>query len=150
MGASDADETMAKVSKVMAQMVGALRDEAATLSAGAAAQLSRRHADRTRPVGVRPLASLAAADRAADAVAQWRHGLSATVDRTDDRIVLRLPDRTMTFPQTCEDAVRTLHLGGVVDATSLPGLDHADATVLIRRLLREGVVVPVTFPADAG
>ncbi|KUI03696.1 cupin domain-containing protein [Mycobacterium sp. IS-3022] len=150
MGTVDADETMATVSKVMAQMVGSLRDEAATLSPAATAQLSRRHADRTRPVSVRPLASLAAADRAADAVVQWRHGLCATVEKTDDRIVLRLPDRTMTFPQMCEDAVRTLHLGGVVDARSLPGLDHADATVLIRRLLREGVVVPVDFPADTG
>ncbi|BBY44819.1 cupin [Mycolicibacterium celeriflavum] len=150
MGAADADETMATVSKVMAHMVGALRDEAATLSAGAAARLSRRHADRTRPVSVRPLAAFAAAERATDAVVQWRHGLCATVDRSGDRIVLRLPDRTMTFPQICGDAVRTLHLGGVVDATSLPGLDRADATVLIRRLLREGVVVPVNSPADAG
>lgn len=149
-GAADANETMATVSKVMAKMVESLRDEAATLSAGAAAQLSRRHADLTRPASVRPLASLAAADHAADARVQWRHGLYATVDRSDDRILLRLPDRTITFPQMCKEAVRTLHLGGTVDAKSLPGLDRADATVLIRRLLREGVVVPVNATADAG
>jgi hypothetical protein len=36
-----------------------------------------------------------------------------------------------------------LHRGLVADAAVLPGLDHADATVLIRRLIREAVVVPV-------
>ncbi|KUI44845.1 cupin [Mycobacterium sp. GA-1199] len=158
MGGADADETMATVSKVMAEMVGSLRDDAATLGAGAAAHLSQRHADRTRPVAVRPLASLAAADRAGETMVRWRHGLSATVDRSGDRIVLRLPDRTITFPHMCADAIRAVHQGSTVDAASMPGLDAADATVLIRRLLREGVLVPVnsvvpvqrTAPADAG
>ena len=152
MGATDADETMATVTKVMAEMVESLRDEAAALSAGAAAQLSRRHADQTRPVAVRPLASLAAAGHAADAVVQWRHGLTATVEQAGDRIVLRLPDRTMTFPHACGEAVRALHRGDVVEAAGMPGLDLADATVLVRRLLREGVVVPVqrNTPADGG
>ncbi|VEG46928.1 cupin 4 family protein [Mycolicibacterium flavescens] len=158
MGVADADETMATVSKVMAEMVGSLRDDAATLSAGAAAHLARRHADRTRPVAVRPLASLAASERAGETAVGWRHGLSATVDQSGDRIVLRLPDRTIAFPQTCGAAVRALHEGAVVDAADTPGLDVADATVLIRRLLREGVLVPVSSvvpvqrnsPADAG
>ncbi|UUO04242.1 cupin domain-containing protein [Mycolicibacterium novocastrense] len=157
-GGADADETMATVSKVMAEMVGSLRDDAATLGAGAAAHLSRRHADRTRPVAVRPLASLAAADRAGETMVRWRHGLSATVDRSGDRIVLHLPDRTITFPHMCADAIRAVHQGSTVDAASMPGLDAADATVLIRRLLREGVLVPVNSvvpvqrnaPADAG
>lgn len=162
MGAADRDETMATVTKVMAEMVGSLRDDAATLSAGAAANLSRRHADRTRPVAVRPLASLAAADRAGDVLVQWRHGLSATVEQVGERVVLRLPDRTITVPHICADAIRAVHRGAVVDAASMPGLDTADATVLIRRLLREGVLVPVDTvvstvvpehrnpPADAG
>lgn len=158
MGVADADETMATVSKVMAEMVGSVRDDAATLGAGAAAHLSRRHADRTRPVAVRPLASLAAADRAGETMVRWRHGLSATVDRSGDRIVLRLPDRTITFPKMCAEAVRAVHQGNTVDAANMPGLDAADAAVLIRRLLREGVLVPVNSavpvqrnsPADAG
>lgn len=152
MGVADPDETMATVTKVMAEMVGALRDDAATLSAGAAARLSRRHAERTRPVAVRPLASLAAADRAGEVAVRWRHGLSATVERSGDRIVLRLPDRTISFPPICGDAIGALHRGRVVDARSMPGLDSADAAVLIRRLLREGVIVPVprNLPADAG
>jgi hypothetical protein len=49
----------------------------------------------------------------------------------------------MTFPASCADAVVALRAGLVGDADHLPGLDRADATVLIRRLLREAVVVPV-------
>jgi hypothetical protein len=139
---TDEDETIATVTKVMAEMVNAMRDDAATLSVGAAAQLTRRHVDRTRPVAVRPLAALTA-DPAGTAV-RWRHGLVATVDQRDQRIVLRLPDRTITFPPSCGEAVRALHRGLVADAASMPGLDRADATVLIRRLLREAVVVPAT------
>ena len=56
--------------------------------------------------------------------------------------MLRLPDKEMTFPASCADAVAALRGGAVADAASLPGLDRADATVLIRRLLREAVVVP--------
>jgi hypothetical protein len=48
----------------------------------------------------------------------------------------------MTFPVSCAEAVAALHRGLVADAGSLPGLDRADGTVLIRRLLREAVVVP--------
>ncbi|MGE2721771.1 cupin domain-containing protein [Mycolicibacterium celeriflavum] len=146
MGVADADETMATVTKVMAEMVEALRDDAAHLSADAATQLWRRHADKTRPVAVRPLASLVAADRAEDVLVRWRHGLDATVEQSGDRITLRLPDRIMTFPAACGDAVRAVHRGDVVEAASMPGLDTADAAVLIRRLLREGILVP----ADAG
>ncbi|MCT7661395.1 cupin domain-containing protein [Mycobacterium deserti] len=140
---TDRDETIAAVTKVMAQMVESLRDDASTLSAGAAAQLSDRFAERTRPVPVRPLASLAAAEDASAATVRWRHGLIASVEHTGGRVVLRLPDKTMTFPQSCSDAVETLHRGQVAQAGTLPGLDRADAAVLIRRLLREAVVVPV-------
>ncbi|MCV7282106.1 cupin-like domain-containing protein [Mycolicibacterium flavescens] len=139
---TEADETMATVSKVMAEMVGALRDDASALSAGAAAHLERRHADRTRPVAVRPLATLAAAESASVAV-RWRHGLIGALDESGDRVVLRLADRTITFPRICGEALVALHRGLAADAEHLPGLDAADGTVLIRRLLREAVVVPV-------
>jgi hypothetical protein len=59
-------------------------------------------------------------------------------------VVLRLPDKVMTFPMSCADAVAALQQGLVANAETLPGLDRADATVLIRRLLREAVVVPVS------
>ncbi|WP_123024986.1 cupin domain-containing protein [Mycolicibacterium stellerae] len=140
---TDRDEIIAAVSKVMAEMVETLRDDASTLSAGAASRLVRRHADRTRPVAIRPLASLLAGERADTTRVRWRHGLVATIDHSGGRVVLRLPDKVLTLPMSCADAVAALHHGRVADADSLPGLDHADGTVLIRRLLREAVVVPV-------
>jgi ribosomal protein L16 Arg81 hydroxylase len=140
---TDQDEIIATVTKVMAQMVEALRDEASTLSTGAAAELVARHADRTRPVAVRPLASLRAGERADTVTVAWRHGLVGTVDVSGERVVLRLPDKVLSFPASCADAVEALHRGLVADAGSLPGLDRADATVLIRRMLREAVVAAV-------
>jgi ribosomal protein L16 Arg81 hydroxylase len=137
----DPDEMIATVTKVMAELVDTLRDEASALSAAAAAQLSRRHAERTRPVPVRPLATLAAAEHAALRV-RWRRGLVAAVAHSADRVALRLPDRTISFPRSCADAVQALHRGMVAAADTLPGLDRADGTVLVRRLLREAVVVP--------
>jgi hypothetical protein len=38
--------------------------------------------------------------------------------------------------------LQELHSGRDAGAADLPGLDRADGTVLIRRLLREGVLVP--------
>ena len=140
---TDQDEIIAAVTKVMAEMVDTLRDEAAMLSGGAAAQLMQRHAERTRPVSVRPLATLRASESADTTAVQWRRGLVAPIDTSDGRVLLRLPDKVMTFPMSCADAVASLHRGLAADAATLPGLDHADATVLIRRLLREAVVVPV-------
>ena len=139
---TDRDGIIPAVTKVMAQMVDRLRDDATTLSTGAATHLTRRHAERTRPVAVRPLATLDAAARADTTSVRWRHALSAAVENADGQVVLRLPDRVMTFPMTCAPALAALHRGLVVTAAGTPGLDRADATVLIRRLLREGVVVP--------
>ena len=140
---TDRDEIVATVTKVMAEMVDALRDDASTLSAGAAEKLVQRHADRTRPVAVRPLSTLRAIESADTVRVRWRHGLVATVDRPGGQVLLRLPDKAMSFPASCADAVAALHRGLVADASTMPGLDRADATVLIRRLLRETVVVPV-------
>ncbi|MCV6963930.1 cupin [Mycobacterium intermedium] len=141
---ADQDEIIATVTKVLAEMVESLRDNASEISDGVATALLRRHADRTRPVAVRPLASLSAVERADTVKVRWRHGLIATMHRTGDRVVLTLPDKVMTFPQSCAEAVATLHRGLTAGADSLPGLDHADGAVLVRRLLREAVVVPVT------
>ncbi|MGV0853790.1 cupin domain-containing protein [Mycolicibacterium phlei] len=141
LGNADPDETTASVTKVMAEIVAVLRDEAGAHSADVAATLARRHAERTRPVPVRPLATLVAADHAETTRVRWRGGLVATVAPEEDRIVLRFPDKTISFPSSCAEAVRALHAGLVADAGTLPGLDRADGTVLVRRLLREAVVV---------
>jgi len=70
-------------------------------------------------------------------------GAPLTVEHVDGRLVLRLPDKVMTFPMSCTRAVEALRTGRPADASTLPDLDHADGTVLIRRLLREAIVVPV-------
>ncbi|PJE20482.1 MAG: cupin [Mycobacterium sp.] len=141
--ATNRDEMAATASKILSQVVDAVRDRAADLGSGAAARLSDRHAASTRPVAVQVLASLDAAERAGEVSVRWRHGLVGAPRLDGGRVVLRLPDRTMTFPESCAPAIEALHRGLVADADTLPGLDRADSTVLIRRLLREAVVVPV-------
>jgi ribosomal protein L16 Arg81 hydroxylase len=139
---TDHDHLTATVTKVMTEMIERFRDDASVLSDKAATRLSRSFVDNTRPVAVRPLASLAASAQADRIKVRWRHGLVGTFDRADGRVRLCLPDRTITFPESCAEAVRALQEGLVADAAGLPGLDLADGSVLIRRLLREAVVVP--------
>lgn len=139
---TDQSEMVATVTKLVAELTDRLRDHASELGEEAATRMRSRYADRTRPVAVRPLASLAAAEQAATIAVRWRHGLVATVRRQDGRVHLVLPDRTVSLPDVCADAIAALHLGLVADAGALPGLDAADGEVVIRRLLREAVVVP--------
>jgi ribosomal protein L16 Arg81 hydroxylase len=140
---ADRDEIIATVTKVMAQLVETMRDDATALGSAAADTLARRHVERTRPVAVRPLATLDAAAHADTTPVRWRRGLVATVDTVGDRVALRLPDRVISFPASCGQAVLALRRGLTADADGLPGLDRADGAVLIRRLLREAVVTPV-------
>lgn len=137
------DETAATAAKVISQIVAHLRDNADGLSTAAAEQLLRRHNSRTRPEAVRPLATLRAVEHAASTRVRWRRGLTATLTaESADRVRLRLPDKTMTFPTLCAAALQELLSGRDADAAGLPGLDTADGTVLVRRLLREGVLEP--------
>jgi len=142
--ATDRSEMASTTSKVMAQLADAIRDRTADLSDSAASKLSDRHAKNTRPVAVRPLATLDAMTTAGALKVRWRHGLIGTMARRGDKVRLRLPDRTITFPDSCAPALEALQHGLVAGADALPGLDHADSTVLIRRLLREAVVVTAT------
>ncbi|WP_199256163.1 cupin domain-containing protein [Mycolicibacterium mengxianglii] len=143
---TDRGSMAAIATKVMAEVTDTVQHRATDISEGSATRLSQRHAQRTRPVAVRPLESLAAAEHAGFHPVEWRRGLVAHVDHHADRVVLRLPDRTITFPALCSPALDALHHGLVADATSLPGLDQDDAAVLIRRLLREAVVIPAKQP----
>jgi lysine-specific demethylase/histidyl-hydroxylase NO66 len=113
--------------------------------ADVAPRLRTRLEGGTRPEPVRPLAQAAAA-AAADATTAVRRRahLRYRLERAGDDTALRLPDRTLTLPGNCHDAVRALLDGGVHRVGELPGLDTPDAVVLVRRLLRESVVVPGT------
>ncbi|BBX19535.1 cupin [Mycolicibacterium duvalii] len=140
---TDRDEMAATATKIIAELTETLRDGAPDLSDAVATRLAQQYAERTRPVAVRPLASLVAAEHADTVVVRWRRGLVATLERGDGRVRMRLPDRTIDFPDACADALAALQRGTVADAGDLPGLDAADGAVVIRRLLREAVLVPV-------
>ncbi|WNG88104.1 cupin domain-containing protein [Mycobacterium sp. ITM-2016-00317] len=139
----DGNAMAATAAKVIAQIVTHLRDDATALSTAAADRLTARHGSRTRPEAVRPLQTLRAVEHADTVPVRCRGGLCATVQHgADGRVSIRLADKTITFPALCAPALDEILRGGVTDAGSLPGLDRTDGTVLVRRLLREGVVVP--------
>ncbi|WP_346534553.1 cupin domain-containing protein [Micromonospora sp. DPT] len=130
----------------LTETVEALRDWLLRVDpAAVAARLRQRAWPAARPAPIRPLAQAAAlAALDADSRIAPRAGLRWQLTPTDDhRVALRLPDRTITLPGTCEPAVRTLLTGTVTRVGDLPGLDDdADRLVLARRLLREAVAVP--------
>ncbi len=137
------DDMSPSVAKVIALMVDRLRDDATEISAAAAKRLTAQFASQTRAEAIRPLATMHAAERVDGVSVRWRHGVVASLDLgADEKVVLRLAEKSMTFPSSCSAALQALRGSGVFDAAALPGLDTADASVLIRRLLREGVVVP--------
>lgn len=93
----------------------------------------------TRPGPVRPLTQLAFAESAdLDASVVLRRGLRSSFDGTR----LELPDRVITFPPSCSEAVAMILEGKPGRIGDLPGLDDASRLVLARRLLREAVIVP--------
>ncbi|MGZ8178351.1 cupin domain-containing protein [Williamsia sp. SKLECPSW1] len=133
----------AEATKALLAFADELRDRAHEWGSGVASDLTREIASRTRPAAVRPLATLDAMTDVESVRVRWRHGLIATVSQDPDRVHLHLGGRTISFPVVCADAIGHLVDGRDADVSSLPGLDAADSTVLLRRLLREAVVVPV-------
>lgn len=102
----------------------------------------------TRPGPVRPVAQVAfAASVGLDDRMVLRTGLRFTFDRSR----LRLPDKVITFPPACSDAVAVILEGKPVRVGDLAGLDDPSRLVLARRLLLEGVAVPEVYdPPPAG
>ncbi|WP_410653789.1 cupin domain-containing protein [Amycolatopsis sp. cmx-4-54] len=60
------------------------------------------------------------------------------------RVVLELPDRDLTLPDSTSTALTALLDGKTWHVGQIPGLDLADQVVLVRRLLREGVLLAAT------
>ncbi|MBB2944056.1 hypothetical protein FB565_003785 [Actinoplanes lutulentus] len=129
----------------LAATVAALRD---WLSSADPAALAGRLRDRVwpaaRPAPISPLAQLDFADALAgsDEIIvrpglRWR---LASVP--DDRVELRVPGRELTFPASCEPAVRAALDGTPHAVAGLPLREAADRLVLARRLLKEALVVP--------
>jgi lysine-specific demethylase/histidyl-hydroxylase NO66 len=96
-----------------------------------------------RPEPVGPVAAAAFAEGlAAGDTVRRRIGLRHRLSRGAEHVVLELPDRQITLPRATESAVRSLLSGTTRAVGSLPDMDEADQLVLVRRLLREGVLVP--------
>jgi lysine-specific demethylase/histidyl-hydroxylase NO66 len=113
----------------------------AALPAGELQALVARRAARAVPV--EPLGMLAAAETlrslGPSSLVRPRQGLRWTLERRDGRVVLSLPDRTVELPAVAEAPLRQL-LAGALRVDEVEGLDLDGALVLVRRMLREGVV----------
>ncbi|MEA5361033.1 cupin domain-containing protein [Amycolatopsis sp., V23-08] len=132
----------------VADHLGPVREVLIEALAGVPAEAVARHLrDRAwpggRPEPLRPIASAAfARDLAAGDTVRRRAGLRHRVENTDDgRTVLELADRRITLPGTTSTAVRALLDGQTWRIGAIPGLGEPDQLVLVRRLLREGVLV---------
>ncbi|WP_176308793.1 cupin domain-containing protein [Micromonospora sp. NBS 11-29] len=130
----------------LTETVEALRDWLLRAEpAAVAARLRSRVWPASRPAPIRPLAQADALARlGSDSRVTARGGLHWQLAPTGDGTVrLRLPDRTLTLPGTCEPALRVLLTGEPTRVGDLPGLDDdADRLTLTRRLLKEAVLTP--------
>ncbi|MEU8223731.1 cupin domain-containing protein [Kribbella sp. NPDC048915] len=131
-----------QVAEVLPEVVALLTAELRTASASDLAErLRRRTWSSNRPAPLPPLAHAASiASLAVGTTVRLRAGLRCRLV-PGDPLVLQLPDRTITFPLSTRAAVTELVSGTDCKVGNLPGLDDADQLVLVRRLLREAVLV---------
>ncbi|MGX7824451.1 cupin domain-containing protein [Actinokineospora sp. 24-640] len=103
-----------------------------------------------RPGPLAPLAQAAAATTAdvGSAVAV-RPGLRHRVTESGSRVIVEVPGDVIDLPGSTAAAVTALLAGRCV-VGDLPGLSDADQVVLVRRLLREGILVIVDGPGTGG
>ncbi|MFL6142116.1 MAG: cupin domain-containing protein [Labedaea sp.] len=99
--------------------------------------------DGSRPLPLAPLAQAGAvaAVRVGDRV-RVRPGLRFALRSEGDTVLLDLPGDQLSLPGSTAAALRVLLGGEAVAIGELPGLDHDDQVVVVRRMLREGLVVP--------
>jgi lysine-specific demethylase/histidyl-hydroxylase NO66 len=139
---ADPEQLAPHLDAVRAALTGAL-------AAVPAEDVSRRVRGRVwsggRPEPVRPVAAAAfARDLAPGDTVRRRLGVHHRLVPGDDRVVLELAEKTLTLPAVVAPALAALLGGGTHTVGDLPGLDADDQVVLVRRLLREGVLVPAT------
>jgi hypothetical protein len=105
--------------------------------------LRRRVWSAVRPAPVAPVrqAELAAALTPVSMVRLRPHLRVLTRDARDE-LALVLTDRTITLPPATGPAIKVVLAGAPFVVGDLPGLAADEKLVLIRRLLREAVVVP--------
>lgn len=96
-----------------------------------------------RPAPAGPLAQAArAAALSVDDVVRLRGRLRCSLSQDGDQVVLVLADRRLSLAASTGAALTAVLSGDELRVGDLPGLDAEAAVVLVRRLLREGVVVP--------
>ena len=110
-----------------------------------AERVRRRVWTATRPEPVGPLAQSTAARSVSDTTrVRLRAGLRHRLHPVEDgSVVLETQHTRLTLPAATAPAVRALLAGATPAAGELPELDAADGRILVARLLRESVVVPV-------
>jgi hypothetical protein len=98
---------------------------------------------RTRPEPVGPLAQLAAAAGLDSTTrVRLRAGTRLRVEQAAEQLRIVLLDRTVSLPAPNAAAVKVALSGESFTLAELPGLEPAEQLALVRRLLREGLLVP--------
>ncbi|MEQ3551937.1 cupin domain-containing protein [Pseudonocardia nematodicida] len=138
---ADPEQLAPHLDAVRDALLGAVRDVGAD---AVARRVRRRVWSGGRPEPVRPVAGAAfERDLAIGDAVRRRIGLPHRIVATHDRVVLELPDRQLSLPAETATALRAVLDADAWRAGDLPGMDAPDQLVLLRRLLREGVLVPV-------
>jgi bifunctional lysine-specific demethylase and histidyl-hydroxylase NO66 len=84
---------------------------------------------------------LLALDEVGDqSVVTRRRGSMCVLETIDGELSVLLGDRDLRMPSRLEPAMSLLASGGSVVVSDLPGLDDAGRLVLVRRLIREGLL----------
>ncbi|MEN0085461.1 MAG: cupin domain-containing protein [Leifsonia sp.] len=140
------------VEQTVEALISALADPSArdAVAAAVSDRLRRRRRSDSPAAPVRPLATIAAAEgMGPDTVVVVRPGLGADVTVEVETVTVRLPTKKVALPIVAREAVEALLSGRPVAVGTLP-LDERSAVVVARRLLREGIVVPVDGGTGAG
>jgi hypothetical protein len=69
-----------------------------------------------------------------------RDGSICVVEVIGDEVSILLGDRELRLPHWVEPAMQLIAAGGELGVADLPGLDEAGRLVLVRRLIREGLL----------
>jgi bifunctional lysine-specific demethylase and histidyl-hydroxylase NO66 len=131
------DEELARLSRRVADQLGAPTAASGALAREAESFWSTRPVDRSG--GIRDLLELDDLDDRTSL--RRREGATAAVRTSDDHVDLVLIDRTLRLPTTLEAPVRRVVDGEVARPADLEDLmDEGSRLVLCRRLVREGLL----------
>ena len=137
----DPEQLRPVVEETVAELVRVLT-ETPDPAVRAAGRLGARFGRDTRPAPVAPLATLDAITALSEhTTVRWRDSFGGRIEDAGDKVRLTARGTVLSLPAEAGPALRALRTGEPVAVGSLPGLDLASALVVVRRLLREGVVV---------